>query len=134
MKAAMPLAIAGAREAGVPVVGPPVAVYFTWDSSEGGKTSFTCGPIVAAGTPAPEGGDFEVREVGGSKCVTVVYVGPYDKMVAVYSATFEWIKVKGYEIGMPIMEMFENDPKDVEPEKLKTKICIPIEPTKTATT
>ena len=134
MQAEMPLAIAGAIKAGVPAIGPPVAVYFTWDCSEGGKTSFTCGPIVAAGTPAPEGSGFEAREVGGSRCVTVVYEGPYDKMAAAYSATFEWIKVKGYEIGMPIMEVFENDPKDVEPEKLRTKICIPIKPTKTATT
>ena len=43
-----------------------------------------------------------------------------------YGATFEWIAAKGYESRMPILEIYENDPKDTAPEKLRTKISIPI--------
>lgn len=49
----------------------------------------------------------------------------------VYKATFEWVEVKGYESRMPVFELYENDPKDTPPEKLRTKICIPIVPKET---
>ena len=54
------------------------------------------------------------------------HTGPYDKLMECYDATFEWIAAKGYESRMPILEIYENDPKDTAPEKLRTKICIPI--------
>ena len=106
MEAAMPLAIAGVIKAGMLVVGSPVAMYFTSESSEGGENGFTCGPIVATGTTASERSGFEAREVGVSRCVTLVYVRPYDKMIAAYSGTFEWIEVKGNKIHISLMEVF----------------------------
>ena len=45
-----------------------------------------------------------------------------------YNATFEWVEAKGYENRMPVVEVYENDPKEVEPAKLRTKLCIPIVP------
>lgn len=53
-------------------------------------------------------------------------MGPYDTLMDCYMATFEWVEVKGYESRMPVYELYENDPKDTPPEKLRTKICIPI--------
>lgn len=126
MKTMMPLAFAGAAKAGLTPCGPPVAAYFTWNPTDNGETSLTCGPTVAAGSPTPEGTGLGTRTVLGCKCATVVHVGPYDKLMTTYSATFEWIDTKGYKSSMPIVEVYENDPKEVDPEKLKTKICIPI--------
>lgn len=57
-----------------------------------------------------------------------MHTGPYDKLMGCYMATFEWIAAKGYESGMPVLELYENDPKDTAPDKLRTKVCIPIVP------
>lgn len=57
-----------------------------------------------------------------------MHTGPYDKLVGCYTATFEWIKAKGYESRMPVFEIYENDPKDTAPDKLRTKICVPLVP------
>lgn len=113
---------------GASPIGPPLAIYYTWDSAENGKTSFTAGPMVAAGASAPDGDGFGVREAGGCKGVTVVHVGPYPDLMKTYTATFEWIEAKGYEIRMPLVEVFENSPKEVAEAELRTKIYIPIVP------
>ena len=128
MKTMLPAAFAGAAKAGAAPVGPPMSAYFTWDPE--GSMSFTCGPTVAGDTTAaaPEGEALGVRTAGGCKCVTVVHVGPYEDLMKTYNATFEWVEAKGYENRMPVVEVYENDPKEVEPAKLRTKLCIPIVP------
>lgn len=76
----MPGAFAGAAKAGLAMAGPPASAYYTWDSSPGGTTKFTCGPSVAGGAAAdglakdPDGDDsgLGVRKAGGCKSVTTV--------------------------------------------------------------
>lgn len=127
MKTMFPEAFAGAAKAGAAIVGKNMSVYFDWDSD--GDTRFTCGPSVAAGSaPAPECDGLGVREVEGCKCVTVVHAGPYEELMKTYGATFEWAEAKGYEHRMPVVEVYENDPREVEPANLRTKLCIPIVP------
>ncbi|CAN0432527.1 unnamed protein product [Laminaria digitata] len=129
MKTMLPAAFAAAAKAGAAPVGPPMSAYITWECD--GDTKFTCGPAVsadAAAASAPEGDGLGVREAGGCKCVTVVHVGPYEDMMKTYTATFEWVEAKGYEYRMPVVEVYENDPKEVEPAKLRTKLYIPIVP------
>ncbi|CAN0506602.1 unnamed protein product, partial [Ectocarpus sp. 12 AP-2014] len=132
-KKTLPAAFAGAAAAGLAMAGPPASAYYTWDSSPGGTTKFTCGPSVAGGGASAlmkdvDGDDngLGVRTAGGCKCVTTLHTGPYDELKKCYEATFEWVEAKGYESRMPVFELYENDPKDTPPEKLKTKVCIPI--------
>lgn len=139
MSEMMPLSFAGAAKAGMPPVGLPMSAYFKWDSAENGETTFTCGPAVTVGgggggVAAAEGTALGVRTVGGCECVTVMHIGPYDKLMDTYMATFEWIAAKGYESCMPVIEIYHNDAKEVEASKLKTKICIPIVKKGTTTT
>lgn len=132
----LPAAFGGAAKAELPMAGPPVSAYFTWDSTPGGTTKFTSGPAVVGGEgsaaaalakdPAADDTGLGVRTAGGCKCVMAVHTGPYDKMMPCYKATFEWIEAKGYESRMPVFEMYPNDPKDTPPEELITKIYIPI--------
>lgn len=60
--------------------------------------------------------------------MTVLHRGPYEDLMKTYMATFEWVEAKGYESRMPILEVYENDPKEVEASELRTKIYIPIVP------
>ncbi|CBN76982.1 glyoxalase family protein [Ectocarpus siliculosus] len=132
-KKTLPAAFAGAAAAGLAMAAPPASAYYTWDPSPGGTTKFTCGPSVAGGGASAlmkdvNGDDngLGVRTAGGCKCVTTLHTGPYDELKKCYEATFEWVEAKGYESRMPVFELYENDPKDTPPEKLKTKVCIPI--------
>ncbi|CAM9720687.1 unnamed protein product [Ectocarpus sp. 6 AP-2014] len=125
----LPAAFAGAAAAGLAMAGPPASAYYTWDPSPGGTTKFTCGPSVAGGGASAlmkdvDGDDngLGVRTAGGCKCVTTLHTGPYDELMKCYKATFEWVETKGYESRMPVFELYENDPKDTPPEKLKTKL------------
>ena len=123
----LPAAFAGAATAGVAPIGPPMTAYLTWECDA--NTRFTCGPsVAAAAAAAPAGDGLGVRAAGGCKCVTVVHVGPYEDLKKTYDATFEWVEAKGYESRMPVVEVYENDPKEVEAAKLRTKLCIPIVP------
>lgn len=126
IKTMLPAAFGGLGKAGIAPTGPLVAAYFTWDPA--GETTFTCGPTVAADGPPAEGDGLGVRAFGDVKCVTVVHMGPYTDLMTTYEATFEWIEAKGYENRMPVMEVYENNPEEVEPAKVRTKICIPIVP------
>lgn len=128
METMIPNAFAEAGKIGLPPAGPLLSAYFTWDSKEGGETRFTCGPSVAGGSPEAEGDGFGVRTVGGCKCATVVHTGPYSELMGTYMATFEWISAKGFESAMPVFEIYENSPKEVEESNLRTKICIPVVP------
>ncbi|CAM9669072.1 unnamed protein product [Scytosiphon promiscuus] len=136
MKTMLPAAFGGAAKAGLEVNGPPVSAYFVWESAPGGIAKFTSGPSVVGGDgsaaaalakdPAGDDTGLGVRTAGGCKCVMAVHTGPYEEMMKCYKATFEWIEAKGYESRMPVFEVYPNDPKDTPPEKLVTKIYIPI--------
>lgn len=128
MKTMLPAAIAGAAKAGLEPIDCPMTAYYRWDCADDGVAHFTCGPRVAGGPAAPEGEGFGVRTVGGCKYVTAVHVGPYEDEKKTYDATFEWIKAKGYESRMPVLEIYVDDLKEVEAAKMRTKICIPIVP------
>lgn len=125
----IPSAFTEASKQGVTPVGPLISGYFTWDLKEGGKTRMTAGPTVAAGSMPEEDEESDrvgVRALAGCKCATVVHIGPYSELMKVYDATFEWIEAKGYESGMPVVEIYENSPEEVEESELVTKICIPV--------
>ena len=40
----------------------------------------------------------------------------------------DWVEEKGFESKMPTVELYENDPRDTEPAKLRTKVFVPIVP------
>ncbi|CAM9577823.1 unnamed protein product [Sphacelaria rigidula] len=126
----IPVASAEAGKRGLQSVGPPICGYFAWDPKEGGETKLTVGVNVAGDSShveAAEGDDgFGIRSLGGVKCATVTHVGPYSELKGVYNATFEWIAARGYESKMPVVEIHEDGPPDVEPANFRTKICVPI--------
>lgn len=132
METSLPAAFAEAGKRGLKMVGPPLSGYYKWESKEGGEARLTTGPMVVRGASTEEvaGGEtgFGVRSLCGVKSVMVMHVGPYDELIKCYEATFEWISAKGYESKMPAVEMYENNPKDTEPGKLRTKIFVPIVP------
>lgn len=133
-KEMIPLAYGEAAKRGFARVGPTIAGFYTWDPQ--GETRLTSGPIVGKpsgssdeqlGDGSADGG-LAIRALGGLKCAVTTHVGPYEDLKKCYEATLEWIAARGYENRMPLIEVYENSPKDTEPSKLRTKIRIPIVP------
>ncbi|CAM9710892.1 unnamed protein product, partial [Sphacelaria rigidula] len=126
METMLPAAFAEASKKGMEIVGPPLSAYYTWDPKEGGNTRFTTGAMVAGDDSINEAGEEDnglgIRSVGGVRCVTTVHTGPYDELIQCYEATMDWVEMKGFESKMPSVELYENDPKDTEPAKLRTKV------------
>ena len=124
----LPKAYIGAAKAGIYVPGPAMSIYFTWDR----KTRFTAGPIVAGGAPArankPDGDGLGVRGVLGCMCATAYHVGPHEELEKTHNAVSKWIDANGFESRMPIVDVYVDDWTEVEPEKMKTVVHVPIVP------
>lgn len=120
----IPEAFASAARAGIPVLGPGMSVFLTWSN----EIKLTGGPMVTEATYAPVGDGLGVRTVLGCRCATAIHMGPYEGLKQAREAMFGWIGANGYEVRMPIVYIYENDPEKVAPENLRSKIYIPIVP------
>lgn len=73
-------------------------------------------------------GDAEVfgRALEGGDVATTLHCGPYDQISPAYHALAGWIPTNGYEVAGPPREIYLNDPRQVRPEELLTRIEFPI--------
>lgn len=60
------------------------------------------------------------------QAVSVVHVGPYDKLEQAYGAAFAYINEHGYRVAGPMRDVYFNDPATTPPEKLVTEILVPV--------
>jgi AraC family transcriptional regulator len=56
-----------------------------------------------------------------------LHIGPYENWDKAYEKIFKYIEDKGYKIIWPLYDKYLNNPKEVKPEELKTKMIIPVE-------
>lgn len=108
-------------------VGPPGAIYYTqpnvYSTDEHLWELFV--PIVGDDVEVFSEGDMGVRVISSKDVVVAVYEGPYEEMAPVYTEIYRWGGEKKLMlVGDPI-EIYLNDPAEVEPEELLTEIRIP---------
>lgn len=62
------------------------------------------------------------------KCATIIFKGPYTELDKAYDWLFgQWLPQSGHEAGdYPAIEEYLNNPKDVAPSELLTKIHCPL--------
>lgn len=77
--------------------------------------------------PAPGRGEVHALEIPGGKQVSCMYKGPYDRMEAAYAAMTEWMVANGYTPTGQAHEFYYNDPSQVPPSELMTKIMFPVQ-------
>ncbi|CAN0110777.1 unnamed protein product [Ascophyllum nodosum] len=128
INAMVPKVFAGAAKAGIDTLGSAMSIFFTWKVDR--ETRFTFGPMVA-GAPRAQarnasGDGLGVRTALGCKCAVIEHLGPHKELRKTREAMFEWIGANGYESRLPIVHVYENNPEEVEPEKLRTKLYVPI--------
>ncbi|HSA35581.1 MAG TPA: GyrI-like domain-containing protein [Methanomassiliicoccales archaeon] len=106
---------------GVHCVGPPFALYHSW---EGEVTDMEVGfPIVGKGV---ESGNVKTITLPAVRAAVAMHIGPYDKLTDTYHEVEEWMKVNGHMPASFCWEEYLNDPQEVPPDKLKTRLYWPI--------
>jgi effector-binding domain-containing protein len=107
---------------GIPLLGPPFALYHSWNDRE---------TEMEVGFPVPPGaiGEGRVRPMAlpGGRVVTGLHIGPYDKLVDTYGAMGEWMKVQGHVPAALMWETYLSDPAvEKDPAKWITRMYWPI--------
>ncbi len=104
--------------------GPPMLVYHDVIDDENGGDIEVCIPIHSAF--AGRSG-FECHELGGGNTATTVHHGPYEELSSAYHSLCAWILENDYEVAGPPREIYLNDPRAVNADKLQTRLEFPIE-------
>jgi DNA-binding transcriptional MerR regulator len=83
---------------------------------------------VFAGVAAP--GDVPAgvveRELPGGAWASTLHVGPYAECPLAYAALLEHVRERGYEPLAPVAETYLNDPSQVPPHELVTRLAVPL--------
>lgn len=108
-------------EQGVKPAGPPFAAYYNMDMQD---------LDVEAGFPVAqslEGKDnIQSGQLPACRAATCVHVGPYKDIEPAYNALIAWIKENNLETIGIVYEFYLNDPQTTPPDKLMTKIIMPL--------
>lgn len=98
-----------------------VTVYYNMDMND---LDVEIGFVLAE--PAPGSGEVHTLQIPGGKQVSCMYKGPYDRMEPAYTAMTEWMASNGYVPSGSAYEFYYNDPSQVPPSELLTKIMFPV--------
>lgn len=82
----------------------------------------TVGPDAQASDPV------KLAELPGGEYATFIHKGPFDQIAASYKQFYsDWLPSSGREqAAAPHIEFYLNDPKSTPPEKLETRVCVPL--------
>ena len=105
--------------------GPPLIVYHDVIDEETEGDVEICVPVSGA---VSEGDEVYGRELPGGPMAATVHRGPYDQIAPAYQTVTSWISEHGHEMAGPPREIYLNDPQEVAPDELLTRIEFPIKP------
>lgn len=115
--------MAAVTSEGVSVVGPPLVVYVGEISQDVDGDIEVC---VGIDRPLSEPTDVHSKELEGGSMATALFRGPYDQLSGVYESLTRWIPEHGYSFAGPPREIYLNDPQEVAPEELLTRVEFPV--------
>jgi effector-binding domain-containing protein len=81
---------------------------------------------IPIGYEVPNKGDIRFSEIMGVEAATCLHTGPYTQLERAYNALTEWITAQGYETTGVAYEFYLNEPDQVPPEELMTRIVLPL--------
>lgn len=103
--------------------GAPLVVYHSvLDEFTHGEIEI-CVPVAA--TVTSDSGVY-TRDLEGGSVATTIHRGPYPELATAYGVVMGWISEHGYEIAGPPREIYLNDPQQVAPEDLLTRVEFPV--------
>lgn len=73
--------------------------------------------------PLPDRGNLQFRALPECRVATCLHVGSYSQIGATYSALQAWMSEQGLNCSSQMYEWYLNDPDQVAPEELLTRIA-----------
>jgi effector-binding domain-containing protein len=98
-------------------LGMPFGAYYNMDMQD---LDVEAGFPVAR--PIPGKGEIIASQIPAGRFATCLYYGPYDQIAPAYEALTAWIQANGYEPSGIAYEYYLNDPAEVPPEQVATRI------------
>ncbi|UCG42303.1 MAG: GyrI-like domain-containing protein [candidate division WOR-3 bacterium] len=116
------------QDKGVEVTGPAFGVYYdNPETTPPESTRFEFGVPVPEGTGGDDEAGVQVKTWGSRLAAKALFTGPYDQVGPTYGALGQWIQQNGYRMAGPTIEVYLNDPNQVPPESLQTRVCFIVE-------
>ena len=100
-------------------VGPPVAIYNSWDDT----TNYDLGYPVSRADQAKATGEVKAIATPAGKILRTNHVGPYDQLETTYKRADAEIKARGLRYDGPMWECYVTEPGKVADEELLTEVC-----------
>ena len=75
---------------------------------------------------APEEGNVNIKKIAAHQVVSTIYEGVYKQTERVYLTLMEYALSNGYLITGPVTEIYLNNPKEVNENKLLTEVQFPV--------
>ncbi|MDF0599497.1 GyrI-like domain-containing protein [Psychromarinibacter sp. C21-152] len=105
---------------GIQPSGAPMAVYPKMPSGE--EIFFECGMIVSAKDAGKAERLVKSATLPEGPAMTCTHVGPYSELNRSHHALWDHMRAEGLDAGMPIWELYVDDPEKTAPEELRTEI------------
>lgn len=97
--------------------GPPMAIYHSWGETTKMDVAV---PVSDLSFKLPT--TMMRGELAAGKAATFLHVGSYEESEAAHYKMDEYLQLKGHEFKGPVVEVYYNNPEEVAPEDLETKI------------
>ena len=108
----------------VKITGSFMTIYHDDEYVEEGADIEVAVPIT--GRISVEDSDVEIKNLKSMKVASLIFKGSYESISEGYNKLFEFIQKEGLEPIGPMMDLYLNDPNDVEPNDVLTEIQMPI--------
>ncbi len=116
-----------AKEKNLKLVGPPRCIYFSPTTAP--PSEWIIELQMPFEKPEEEIAGTEkilIKTIPVEEVICKIHIGPYDEVGTVYEILPGEINKMGYIMAGPPFEEYLNDPDEVPPEELQTKICFPV--------
>ena len=105
------------------VQGPPLTITTSYDK---GGWKFDAALPVERNAAATRD-DIQAGTTYAGEAAQFIHTGPYEKIEATLDKAFAWITVHGYKASGRLMEEYLDDPDTTPPERLRTRLTIPVQ-------
>ncbi len=101
--------------------GAPYVAYYNMDMTD---------LDVEIGMPTalqlPEGQGIDSGQMAEGTYVTTIHTGPYDQLKTAYDHLMAYMESEGFRPSGPAYEIYLNDPGELPPDQLQTKVLFPV--------
>lgn len=115
------------RQLGRHISGKPLCLFYDGEYREGDANFEPCMPI----RKPVEVEGISVRELPGGRCLSLMHLGPYERLRESYAKLRDYLQAHGSNVTLPTREVYHKGPGMIfwgNPKKYLTEIQFPLAP------